>query len=138
MTRRGLPLLLCSLLLQTNARARDYYVSPMGSDSNPGTRSAPWQSLAAVNRTAFRPGDHIHFEGAQRFTGTIELDRADGGTSDRKLIVTSYGEGRAVIDGGNGSGLHGLSKEILSARGHARQRPLHWGLVKAVASTAWR
>ena len=138
MTRRGLLLFLCSLLLPAGVRARDYYISPTGNDLNPGTRNAPWQSLAKVNDRSFRPGDHIHFEGGNRFAGTIELDRTDSGTADRKLIVTSYGEGRAVIDGGNGSGLHGLSKEILSARGHARQRPLHWGLVKAVASTAWR
>ncbi len=116
MTRRGLLLLLCSLLPQTDACARDYYVSPTGDDSNPGTRSAPWQSLATVNRTAFQPGDRIHFEGAQRFTGTMELDGTDGGTPNERLVVTSYGEGRAVIDGGDGSGLRANGCNYLAVR----------------------
>ncbi|GEM_PF-83413 len=105
MTRRGLLLLLCSLLLQSDTRARDYYISAMGSDSNPGTRSEPWRSIGKVNGSSFAPGDHIHFEGGRRFAGTMELDRADSGKPGERLVVTSYGEGRAVIDGGNGSGL---------------------------------
>lgn len=98
-------MLLCSLLLQTNARARDYYVSATGNDSNPGTRNEPWRSIAKVNGSSFEPGDHIHFEGGRRFAGAMELDRADSGTPNEKLLVTSYGDGRAVIDAGNGSGL---------------------------------
>jgi beta-galactosidase len=58
-----------------------------------------------VNNTDFQPGDHLYFQGGKRFAGTIELDCNDSGTSDRRLVVTSYGDGRAVIDGANGSSL---------------------------------
>jgi hypothetical protein len=100
---------LCSLLLwvlsPTDAYARHYYVSREGSDSNPGTRGRPWRSIEKVNATDFGPGDCVHFQAGQRFTGTIKLDRDDSGTARRELTVTSYGRGRAIIDGGNGSSL---------------------------------
>lgn len=100
---------MCSLLAQVPgpaaAYSRDYYISPAGSDSSRGTQSEPWRSIAKVNETDFRGGDHVHFQGGKRFAGTIELDCDDSGTSDMRLVVTSYGNGRAVIDGGNGSSL---------------------------------
>jgi hypothetical protein len=47
----------------------------------------------------------VLFEGGKTFAGTISLDKNDSGTSDHKLVIASYGAGRATIDGGNGSGL---------------------------------
>jgi len=58
-----------------------------------------------VNDTRLRPGDCVHFHGGRTFTGMLELGRDDSGTADRQVVVTSYGEGRAVIDGANGSSL---------------------------------
>ena len=102
-------LLLCSLLPQAlgsvNAYPRNYYISPEGKDSNQGTQSEPWQTIAKVNETDFQPGDYINFQGGEHFAGTIELDYDDNGTSDMRLIVTSYGDGRAVINGVNDSSL---------------------------------
>ena len=109
MTLRTFLFLLCGLLPlalgRTCADARDYYVSSTGSDSNPGTRSEPWQSIARVNGAALGPGDRIYFKGGERFAGTIELKHQDSGASDQKLVVTSYGDGRAIIDGMNGRAL---------------------------------
>ena len=100
----------------SNAHARHYYVSPAGDDSNPGTRARPWQSVEKVNATDFGPGDCVHFQAGQRFAGTIELDRSDSGTSGRRLVVTSYGKGRAIIDGGNGSGLRANGCDSLAVK----------------------
>lgn len=80
-------------------RGTDYHVSPTGNDSNPGTAERPWRSIERVNAARFEPGDSIRFQGGQRFPGVIVLDHIDG------LTVTSHGDGRAVIDGANGSGL---------------------------------
>jgi hypothetical protein len=85
--------------------SRNYYVSPKGDDSNPGTRRRPWQSIEKVNTTDFGPGDSICFQARKRFVGTITLNHNDTGALGRELTVTSYGRGRAIIDGGNGSGL---------------------------------
>ncbi|MFB3881662.1 MAG: right-handed parallel beta-helix repeat-containing protein [Armatimonadota bacterium] len=87
------------------AEARDYYVSPSGNDSNPGTHARPWQTIARVSAMDFRPGDRVLFEGGKTFPGTIRLDGADSGARGRPVELTSYGEGRATIDAGNGGGL---------------------------------
>jgi hypothetical protein len=101
--------LLCSLLLgvlgPAVAYSRNYYVSPKGNDANPGTRMRPWQSVEKVNATDFKPGDCICFQARKRFAGTITLNQQDSGTPQKELVITSYGRGRAIIDGGNGSGL---------------------------------
>jgi hypothetical protein len=65
----------------------------------------PWRSIAKVNDTDFKPGDTVLFEAGKTFAGTINLDNNDRGTSEEKILITSYGVGRAIIDGGNGSGL---------------------------------
>lgn len=109
MLLRNVSYVLCSLLIcaltGTCVGAKDYYVSPAGDDSNPGTQAQPWQSIAKVNGTNFKPGDHVLFEGGKTFAGTITLDETDSGTNAKKLTVTSYGNGRAIINGGNNSGL---------------------------------
>jgi len=85
--------------------SRDYHVSPGGDDSHSGTAAKPWKTIAKVNTTDLRPGDRVLFEGGKTFQGTISLDTRDSGVSDRKVRVSSYGSGRATINGGDGSGL---------------------------------
>jgi hypothetical protein len=97
-------LILC-VLLSIDVYARDYYVSAMGNDSNPGTGTQPWRSIAKVNDFDFKPGDIILFEGGKIFAGTIKLDKNDSGSSDKQIVITSYGTSRAIIDGANGTGL---------------------------------
>ena len=87
------------------AEARDYYVSPAGNDSSPGTHARPWQTIERVNRTDLRPGDKVLFEGGKTFAGTIVLGREDSGSASGKVQLSSYGDGRATINGGNNSGL---------------------------------
>ena len=48
--------------------ATTYYVSPSGSDSNPGSASAPWQTIARVNRASLAAGDTVLFQGGQTFS----------------------------------------------------------------------
>ncbi len=108
MLSRTVSLALCASIicvLTTSASGKDYYVSPAGDDANPGSQSKPWQTIAKVNDADFAPGDRILFEAGKTFTGTIKLDENDSGTSDKKVILTSYGSGRAVINGENDSGL---------------------------------
>lgn len=94
-----LPLL---LLAVSPALARDYFVSTTGDDAGPGSASEPWRTLRKVSETTFQPGDRILLEGGQSFAGPLELGTDDRGTPARNIVVTSYGAGRAVIDGGNG------------------------------------
>ena len=83
----------------------DYYLSPQGSDVNPGSRQQPFQTIDQLNRIDLQPGDRVLFEGGNSYSGTITLDRDDSGEADRPVVLTSFGAGRALINGGNNQGL---------------------------------
>ncbi len=77
-----------------------YYVSPNGSDTNPGTsEAAPWASVNKVNSFVFKPGDVILFQGGQSFTGCMNLisSHVPGSTASNGLSVSSYGGGSFTI-----------------------------------------
>ncbi|MHC4365969.1 MAG: right-handed parallel beta-helix repeat-containing protein [Planctomycetota bacterium] len=104
MKRRTLAII-TSLLLATPVLAKDYYISPTGDDANPATQAQPWKTIQKVNDTQFKASDRVLFQAGKTFAGTITLDRNDSGTGNNKLVITSYGADRAVINGGNNSGL---------------------------------
>jgi hypothetical protein len=120
MTARTTALWLCGLLLgafgPSLAHGEDYYVDPAGGDRNLGTRAFPWRNISRVNQADFEPGDGIHFRGGERFLGTLELGRDDSGTPGKQIIVTSYGRGRAIIDGGDGIALRANGCDHLVVR----------------------
>jgi len=49
--------------------------------------------------------DRLLFEGGKAFAGTVVLDKKDSGSPDKRVESSSYGEGRATLNGGNGGGL---------------------------------
>lgn len=93
------------LAYSTSLLAMDYHVSPKGNDANAGTVDAPWKSIEQVNKTSLHPGDRVLFESGQTFVGPLVLDAHDSGADGKPVVITSYGEKRAVIDGGKGTGL---------------------------------
>lgn len=95
-------LLVLLQLVLALARATDYYVSPRGDDGHPGTLQQPWRTLAKVNATSFQPGDRILLEGGQVFQGPLALGADDRASAARNIVISSYGAGRATIDGGRG------------------------------------
>jgi hypothetical protein len=84
-----------------------YYVSTGGNDANAGTASTTaWQTIAKVNSRSYSAGDSILFEGGKTFSGRIYLDARSAGTADGPITISSYGSGRATIDGGLANGLY--------------------------------
>jgi hypothetical protein len=78
--------------------ATTYYVSPSGNDNNSGTStSQAWKTTTKVNSRTFSPGDIILFEGGQTFTGGLVFTA--GGTAVAPITLSSYGTGRATIQG---------------------------------------
>lgn len=80
-------------------QSRSYYVSKMGSDKNPGTRTRPLKTILTINKLKLSPGDAIYFNGGEVFNGTLSISL--NGSKDRLVTVSSYGKGRAVINGAN-------------------------------------
>jgi hypothetical protein len=59
------------------AAGATYYVAPTGSDSNPGSQSAPFQSVARV-QTAAVSGDTVFLRGGTYNISTSQIARNDG------------------------------------------------------------
>ncbi len=113
MTRKLTCLITIVLLLSLNSmvQAADYYVSPSGSDGNPGTSPGQaWQTIGKVNSVSFAAGDNIYFEGGQTFSGSLYFDTGDGGTPANPVTVSSYGSGRATISSGTSDGLFAYNR----------------------------
>jgi len=92
-----------------------YYIRTDGDDTRSGTSSAEaWQSVERVNEQDFEPGDRILFRGGDSFQGTLTLTGEDAGTAALRVVVTSFGEGRAVIAGREQEGLRADSCNYLS------------------------
>ena len=82
-----------------------YYVSPSGNDNNPGSKAKPWKTLNKINVTNLNPGDTVLLEGGAFFAGTLFLDSPDSGEEGERVIISSYGKGRAIIDGAESEGI---------------------------------
>ena len=76
-----------------------YYVSVSeGDDSNPGTESSPWKSLAKLSATTFAAGDTIHLKRGEVFEGAVTLHGT--GSPSMPITLTTYGSGeRPYIKG---------------------------------------
>ncbi|HLA58034.1 MAG TPA: glycoside hydrolase family 2 TIM barrel-domain containing protein, partial [Puia sp.] len=106
---------------------RAYYVSPTGNDKKAGTREAAFQSIGRLNSIALNPGDSIYFEGGMHFPGSLVLHQGNPGDQQHPVVISSYGIGRAFIDGGNESAVVidgirwlGINKLILTGSGRKK------------------
>jgi hypothetical protein len=78
-----------------------YYINnETGNDKYSGSVKRPLKTIGEVNkRLQNRPGS-IFFAGSKVFEGTLVLNNVHG-TDSIPLVISSYGEGKAVIKGGN-------------------------------------
>ena len=84
---------------------RAYYISADGNDDGRGGPDDPWQSIEKVNRVHPQSGDSVLFEGGKIFRGRLLIDSNSLGTEQFPILIGSYGNGHAKIDGGNGNAL---------------------------------
>ncbi|MFD2247910.1 T9SS type A sorting domain-containing protein [Pontibacter ruber] len=104
--------MLAIILSSIPAKAKTYYVSLTGKDSNSGTSvTNAWGSIEKVNATHFLPGDSILFEGGSIFSGGIFIGASEkgqlspiNGTAKDPIVFSSYGTGRATISSGKIAG----------------------------------
>ena len=88
-----------------SSERKTFYVSPAGNDNYEGSITKPWQTLERANRLVLSPGDTVLFEGGSVFRGTFYLDSVDSGDETGRVVIGSYGDGEAIIDGGTKEGI---------------------------------
>jgi PKD repeat protein len=102
---RGILLFCLSLFWLNTLFSRTYYISNSGNDTADGlSKVKAWQNISRVNSQSFSAGDSILFAAGGTFTGNIYMDAQDMGSAQKPIFISSYGTGRATIDGGNGNG----------------------------------
>jgi hypothetical protein len=92
------------LFSSASAYAAEYYMSPSGSDSNPGTLAAPWKSMDKLQaaQSSLRPGDTVYFRGGEYVVNdsasrTYYTWTADG-TSSAPITYKNYaGEAPVIV-----------------------------------------
>jgi hypothetical protein len=84
---------------------RIFYLSPSGNDNDDGSKTHPWRSIERLNRIVFKSGDTVLFEGSCIFSGSVLLDSLDSGQKEANVTIGSFGQGKAIIDGGNDAGM---------------------------------
>lgn len=103
-----------------------YYVDGnLGDDSNSGTKKFPLKTIPELNLRFQKNTASVYFAAGQVFEGTLNL-RNIAGSSGSEIIISSYGEGRAEISGGNNEAIiveycNGLIISNLNVRGNGRK-----------------
>lgn len=77
---------------------RQYYVSTRGSDSNPGTRELPFQTISKAARVA-AAGDLVLIHAGIYYE---EVKPSNSGEQDKYITYQNYGDGEVVIDAQGG------------------------------------
>ncbi|WP_301927725.1 right-handed parallel beta-helix repeat-containing protein [Ferruginibacter sp.] len=88
-----------------NSKSKAYYLSSTGDDNNAGTIKSPWKTIKKINAVTLFPGDSFFLKGGDSFNGPFLLDNSSHGKKDMPIVITSYGEGRAVLYGGKSSAI---------------------------------
>ncbi|MEZ0396682.1 MAG: right-handed parallel beta-helix repeat-containing protein [Anaerolineales bacterium] len=81
--------------------AQTYYVSPTGSDSNPGTREQPWASPGYASRQ-LRPGDTLVILGGRYLLREYDADilTPPSGSADAWITIRGEEGNRPILAGG--------------------------------------
>lgn len=104
----------------------NYYVRPNGCDSANGlSPQSAWRTIDGVNTHVFMPGDHILFEAQRTFHGALILSSCSGGDAENHVVISSFGEGCAIIQPSAGDGIvmdgiRGVTVKNIRVRGMGR------------------
>lgn len=90
------------------AAGRVFYVSPGGSDSNPGTVARPWKTIGKATRT-LRAGDVVYIMAGTYREWVLLDDQANSGTAAQPIVYRAYPGHQPVLDGSTvGNAYRGL------------------------------
>ncbi len=93
---------------EVSGSGRAFYVSRDGDDNADGTSEATaWRTVGRVNGEQLQPGDHVLFQGGG--TWAEMLQPQGSGSKDAPIVFGTYGDGRAVLSGKDGTGFAGIA-----------------------------
>ena len=92
----------------TGCAAACHYVDPAGSDGNPGTSTAPWQTIQHA-ADVMNPGDTVIVNDGVYTGGTSVFTVSRSGTASAWLVFRAAHRWGAVIDGQNNSSTMGVN-----------------------------
>ena len=99
-----------------SAPVSTFYVdSQSGNDANPGSLSQPFKSSGKVSSIRLKAGNSLYFKGGQTFNGTLKFSGVTG-TKALPVIIGSYGNGRAILNGENGNAIRADSCSWLQVK----------------------
>jgi Right handed beta helix region len=88
-------------IARTDNPEKGYYIDRTnGDDNNPGTINKPVKSIGELNHRLHKKAENVYFLAGQIFDGTLVLNGIKGTDKD-PIKITSCGDSRAVINGGN-------------------------------------
>jgi hypothetical protein len=76
-----------------------YYFSDEGDDKNDGSIHHPFKTLSYLKTIKLKAGDSIFLKGNEIFNDSIVL--TTNATAEKPILLTSYGNGNAIINAGN-------------------------------------
>lgn len=96
----GILLVFLVLIEPVHTASVNYYVSPYGNDSNPGTMERPWRHIAyAASSQVIKPGDTVYIRGG---VYSEYIKQEVSGASGSPIIYRNYpGETPVITDDGS-------------------------------------
>jgi hypothetical protein len=88
--------------LPATAASLFYVDSVNGSDTNPGSQSAPWRNLTRASSQVLAPGDTLLLKRGSSWSGQ-ELQISENGSSAARIKVDAYGSGAVPVISGASS-----------------------------------
>jgi len=103
---RSVQVAVLGVALPLSVMAANFYVSPSGKDTNPGTKSKPLASLAAARDAARaiagkEPVAMLVADGVYYLPETLVFTPADSGSAKCPVVYRAENEGGAVLSGGS-------------------------------------
>lgn len=88
---------------QSQLKKTSWYFSVEGDDKNDGSLSHPLKTFSFLNELHLNVGDSILLKGGETFRDSIILKI--NGSAEKPVVLTSYGNGNALIDAQNGTAI---------------------------------
>jgi hypothetical protein len=103
MSKKSMLLILICLFLYEYgiSMGRCYYIDQAFQGKSDGRLATPFRTIRDLYAIHLEDGDSILFKGGQKFIGPLIIEQK----MKTSLFISSYGQGKAIIDGMDGPGI---------------------------------